>query len=108
MFNIRIILLSVIAVFILSFCNQTGNKKKSTYKISAYIDTIPITIDQVDRRVSQEIFDELNRIYMIRKIALEDLLKEELLSLEASKKGLTVDALLDLLYQHGLKNTKKL
>lgn len=106
MLKLQFILLQAFMLFLLSSCNQVESSKLNSNEIVAYIDTIPITIGQVDNNIRQEIFDELNRIYIIRKITLEEILKEKLLSLEASKNKMTVEILLDSLYQNVINSNK--
>jgi protein-disulfide isomerase len=93
-------------MFILSSCSHSGTNKLISDNITAYIDTIPINVYEVDNNIRQELYDELNRIYIIRKIALEDVIKNKLLLLEATKYKITIDKLLDSLYQHGI-NSKR-
>lgn len=86
--------------FVFSSCNLKENKKRTidNKSILAYIDSMAITYSEVDNKIRQELFDELNRIYIIRKIALDELLKERLLEIEAKKNNISVKDLLNSLY----------
>jgi hypothetical protein len=56
----------------------------------------------MDNTIKQELFDALNNIYLIRKIALEDYINEKLLIIEAERNSISVDGLL-----HNIYNEKK-
>ena len=76
--------------------NHTINEGREAI---ALIDSIPIYYDEIDSKVRQELFDQLNRIYTIRRITLEEKISEELIKLEATKLNVSVDSLLNLLYK---------
>ena len=59
------------------------NKNKT---IVATIDSISITQNEVDYFVKQKLYDELSRIHLIRKIALEEIIKNKLLGTKLKSK----------------------
>lgn len=71
------------------------NKNKT---IVATIDSISITQNEVDYFVKQKLYDELSRIHLIRKIALEEIIKNKLLKREADKQSIKKNELLQNLY----------
>ncbi|MDR2887450.1 MAG: thioredoxin domain-containing protein [Bacteroidales bacterium] len=87
-------------------CSQRNNSKQYSGEVVAWVDTIPITMAQVDNPIRQELFDELNRIYTIRNISLQELIDEKLLALEAVKYNTTAEALKDSLVELQIKNNK--
>lgn len=64
----------------------------------AQIDSIKIMMTDVDATIRQELYDELSRIHLIRKVALEEVIKTKILEIEAKKRKLTIEALKDILY----------
>jgi hypothetical protein len=87
------------AVFILfslllASCEQKGYNLKSDRSI-AHIDSLSISYSEVDNKIQQQIFDELNRIYSIRSIALEETINQKLLEIEASRAEVQKEYLLD-------------
>ena len=73
------------------------NEKNGSEELEtlAFIDNIPIKADMVDYKVRQDLFDQLNRIYAIRKIALDETIKEKLLEIEADKQNISQQDLLN-------------
>lgn len=100
--NQKILLL--IFIYILCSCNNSKNKGLNNNSIIAFVDTIPITYDQIDSKISQEIYDELSRVYMIRKIALDETIKDQILKAEALKHNLSPDQYINSLYTKAIKN----
>lgn len=80
-------------------CYFNNNKNTVSEKSNqiASIDSIPINYDEVDNLCRQELFDELSRIHLIRKITLEEIIKDKILQLEANKLNITVEQLKDSL-----------
>jgi protein-disulfide isomerase len=76
-------------------CYFNNNKNTVSEKSNqiAFIDSIPINYDEVDNLCRQELFDELSRIHLIRKITLEEIIKDKILQLEANKLNITVEQL---------------
>jgi protein-disulfide isomerase len=94
-------IVSILIYFILVSCLSREAGLKDA-KLMASIESTSITYAEVDNRVGQQIFDELNRIYLIRKVALEELIEERLLELEASRQRVSTDSLMQRVYAiHG-------
>jgi thiol-disulfide isomerase/thioredoxin len=89
-------------VFLVSFffsCETKKIKKHNSPKIAFTIDSIYFSYNDLDKTVRQELFDELNRIYSIRKIAADFMIHKKLLELEAKSKNILTDQLLKKLYK---------
>lgn len=93
-------LLSVLIVNTLGCKNQEKNEKK---EIAAIVDSEIVYINDIDQRLTQELFDELNRIYTMRSIALNDLIKEKIIHIEATKQQLTSEIFLERYISEKLK-----
>lgn len=100
----KLLILWIFFLFAFLSCNKVEKNKLSNSRIIAYIDSTPITYDQIDSKISQEIYDELSRIYMIRKIALDEAIKEQIINTEASKHNLSPDQYITSLYAREIKN----
>lgn len=75
---------------ILFVCSCVHKNKIAPENIAATInDSQVISLIEVDSFVAQKIYDELNEIYYYRKVALERLMREKLLILEAAKCNVT-------------------
>lgn len=96
-------LLILIQFLLFASCSNL-EKKRIDNRVLAYVNGVPITTDQVDNKITQEIYDELNRIYLIRKMALDETIKDNILKQEAHKYNLTVEALIDSLFMPNMKN----
>lgn len=92
----------------LCICGCTSHKERSVEPVYAYIDTTAIYRSEIDKLISQELYDELCRIYLIRQTALEGVIKERLLQREAEAQHISVEALLDRFYQELVKNKLRL
>lgn len=79
-------------------------KDKSDEPVYASIDSLLIYRSDVDKLISQELYDELCRIYLIRQATLERVIKDRLLEMEAEKQLISVDSLVNRFYQELLKN----
>lgn len=66
----------------------------------AYIDSIPIAYDEVDNLIKQELYDQLSRIHLIRKVTLDQVIKDKILLIEAQKLNTTVAELKSSLYKN--------
>lgn len=86
-------------------CNRLTNPNvlENTSYI-AQIDSINILTTDVDKTIRQELYDELSRIYLIRKVAMEEVIKIKILEIEAKKRKLTIEALKDILYTRKLND----
>jgi len=88
----------IVGVFLFS-CSSKQVEKQQKQKLALKIDSISIFYKDLDAMVRQELFDELNRIYTIRKIAAQVLVQEKLLVLEAKKNTVSEEKLLERLYE---------
>ena len=66
----------------------------------ASIDSVPINYDEVDNLIRQELYDQLSRIYLIRKVTLDEVIKDKILQLEAKKAHTTVEELKNALFRN--------
>jgi thiol-disulfide isomerase/thioredoxin len=84
------IVLSVLIVtgFLFTSCNRNAGKQKAD--VIAEINGIEISSSELDKLVQQELFDELNRIYNIRDLALTELVSNKVLEQEAAKHNKSV------------------
>ncbi len=76
-------------------CNSQQNSKYTEKDIIAEFDGEVIYANEINTIIKQELYDELNRIYNIKKEALEQLINVKLLQKEASKKQLTYQQYID-------------
>lgn len=83
----RSLTLIIIALLCIS-CNQKNEKHRED--IIAEVNGIEINSSDLDMLVRQELFDELNRIYNIRDLALTELVKIKILEQEATKHNKSV------------------
>lgn len=83
----RLLTLIIIALLCIS-CNQKNEKHRED--IIAEVNGIEINSSDLDMLVRQELFDELNRIYNIRDLALTELIKIKILEQEAVKRNKSV------------------
>mgnify|MGYP000347889160 CR=1 FL=1 len=96
-FKLQIYLLSFSILFI--SCNTKKNKNLTYSNIAFTIDSETYSYKDIDSTVRQELFDELNRIYSIRKIASDFMIQQKLLKTVAKSKNISVDILLEKLYK---------
>ena len=98
------------SIFIILFallCPSCNSRKKSSHndrEIIAELGEEVLYTDELNTIIKQELFDELNKIYEIKKKAVEQLINVKLLQKEADKKQLsymeeTVQALIDMVKQ---------
>lgn len=76
-------------------CNSQQNSKYTEKDIIAEFDGEVIYANEINTIIKQELYDELNRIYNIKKEALEQLINVKLLQKEANKKQLTYQQYID-------------
>jgi len=95
------LILFITTLFLFS-CNSyhKNHIQDTTQKIIALVDSIPILCDSVDNMVKQELYDELCRIYLIRKVTLEQVIKDKILQLEAKKLNYTIEELKNSLFKN--------
>ena len=87
-------------VFFLISCN--ADKKSNEIQgdeVIAVINNDSIYYTDIDKKVSQQIFDELNRIYMIRQLALDETIGETLIEQQAKKNGLSKSKYMEIYFQ---------
>lgn len=89
---------------LLIFFSCQKKKEKHIDQIAALVGTEQITLNEIDSKVSQELFDQLNRIHFIREMALKELIKDKLLKLESKKQGISMDSLLNRVYKEKIDN----
>jgi protein-disulfide isomerase len=91
----------LLITFLFLYSCNSSNKNRNVNKAQvalALIDSIPITCDSIDNLSRQELFDELNRIYLIRKVTLNQVIRDRLLQLEATKQHISVNDLTTKLF----------
>ena len=99
-------LLKVLTICLLCCsCRQNYYIKESEKQVVLQIDSISISYNELDVMVRQELFDELNRIYGIRKIATKVLVKNKLLALEAQKNKVSKVKLLENLFERKITDS---
>jgi len=77
-------------LIIVSCKNET--KTNSDYNgIAGYIGETPVPLTEIDKMAQQELYDELYRIYIIRKTAFREYAKQYMLKEEARRYGLNKD-----------------
>lgn len=84
----RLILYYISAMLIVLFytsCNSQQNSKYTEKDIVAEFDGETIYANEINTIIKQELYDELNRIYNIKKEALEQLINVKILQKEANK-----------------------
>jgi|TARA_B110000902_G_C14257349_1_gene568448 predicted DsbA family dithiol-disulfide isomerase len=81
-------------------CKTKKSKPHIQSGVAFTIDSKAYSYKDVDTTVRQELFDELNRIYSIRKIAIDFMIQKEILKIEAKAKNISTDDLLDSLYEN--------
>lgn len=80
----------IIILLIILFAACSKNKRSSQKnKVVAEVGEEILYADELNTIIKQELFDELNKIYEIKKKALEQLINVKLLQNEANKKQLT-------------------
>jgi protein-disulfide isomerase len=80
-------------LFFVSSCREKLKSQKST--VVASIEGLDsINLSEIDNLSKQELYDELNRIYIIRKTTLNLLLKDKVLQLEAKKNNKSTELFL--------------
>lgn len=94
--------ISFVLIFLFIIIYSCNKATKSDYfentSSVAQIDSIKIMMADVDETIRQELYDELSRIYLIRKVALEEVIKTKILGIEAKKRKITSKGLTDIVY----------
>jgi len=87
-------------ILLLNSCNaDKKNNEKAGDEVIAVINNEPVYYTDIDKQVKQQIFDELNRIYMIRQLALDETIDERLIEQEARKKSLSKSKYLEIYFK---------
>ena len=106
LFQVKNIYYCLSIVLIISCGNKKDNSKKIKEKIiAAKIGSITITQKEVDYFVKQKLYDELNRIHLIREVALNKIIENKIIESQAKNNNISVDKLINDLY---LKKKNKL
>jgi len=87
------------ALFLISCNADKKSNERSPGEVIAMVNNDSIYYSDIDKQVKQQIFDELNRIYMIRRLALDETIDERLIEQEAGKKGLSKSAYLEIYFK---------
>jgi len=89
-------------LFVILFClfsctnNNTDIKlKNNEISIAGYINNEPVPLSDIDKTIKQELYDELYRIYIIRKTALNEYFKEYMLQTEAKNNNISKEQYLN-------------
>jgi protein-disulfide isomerase len=83
-------------------------KNQNYQKIAFTINSQTYYCKDIDATVRQELFDELNRIHSIRKIAADFMIQKEILKIEAKTKNISTDNLLDNLYNKKITDANRI
>ncbi|MBN2779155.1 MAG: thioredoxin domain-containing protein [Bacteroidales bacterium] len=82
---------TVLLFVVLASCNpQIVNNNN----IIAYVDTIPISLTEIDSKIKQNLYDELSRIYLLRQTAINNEIEKKVLEIESKKNGIPRDSVL--------------
>lgn len=81
-FSMKIEILGLVLLLLSISCNK---KEKTAEKIAAKVDNEEIKLSETDNYVRYEIFEALQRIYILRKAATDELINDKLFELEARK-----------------------
>lgn len=94
----RLILYYISVILIMLFhtsCNSRTNSANATKDIIAELDGEVIYANEINTIIKQELYDELCRIYEVKRKALEQLINVKLLQKEANKKQMTYQEFID-------------
>ena len=90
----------VLGLSVLSLCschqNQSGNNISN--EVVAEVDGVAIKSIELTQAISQQLFDELNRIYGMKDVALDYLIDRKIIEQEAQKHGMTASEYLEKYY----------
>jgi hypothetical protein len=103
----NIIVILIIVLLFACTSKSLNHNSNLDRPVAALIDSIPILLDSVDQSIRQELYDELSRIHLIRKVATQQAIRKKLIELEAQKEGITIDELKENLYR-GKMNKRNL
>lgn len=86
-------------LFFVSCKNET---KTNTSGIAGYVSETPVPVTEIDKIAQQELYDELYRIFLIRKTAFREYVKQHMLDEEAMKNGMKKDEYLEKYFRNRL------
>jgi protein-disulfide isomerase len=92
MFSLKINISLIVNISLIISCNPNIDNKK---KVVAVINDEKVYSEELDKLIIQELYDELNRIYTIKNVTLDDLIKQKLVIQEAKKRNLTSESYLN-------------
>lgn len=98
-------ILSLLFLFLILFSCETKKTIDDSDTVFAYVNSEPIYRSEVDKIVAQELYDELCRIYLIREIALSDLIEEKIVANKAKSYNITVDSLYSRYYDSEINDS---
>lgn len=84
----------IILVFSVVICSCNSKKQQTV----AIVDGVPITMQQIDALINEQLFHMLEGIYLIRKQALDEYIDQWVIAEEAKRRNVTVDKLLEQVY----------
>lgn len=90
----------IFLLFIIVSCNTETKPNKNKYnnndnQVAAVVNNEKIFINEIDKNIEQELFDELYHIYILRKISLKEIISEHILKQESIKQNKPVSKLLN-------------
>ena len=85
-------------ILVLTLTLKLGHAQKKNDDYIVKIGDEFISQDKIDLKIKQELYDEFYRVYIIRKIALEDYVKNYLIEKDADRMGQTKSQYLNNLY----------
>jgi len=85
----------IILLFISFSCLNKPNKNTNNQIIATIGDSVEISYSEIDNLMSQKLYDELNEIYYIRKVALDRVLRNKLIEIEAKEIGISKEEYLE-------------
>lgn len=91
--------------FLILFSCEIKKSANDNDTVFAYVDSEAIYRSEVDKLVAQELYDELCRIYLIRQIALSDLIKEKIFANKAKSYNITPDSLYNQYYESEMNDS---
>ena len=90
----------VLGLSVLSLCachqNQSGNNISN--EVVAEVDGVAIKSIELNQAISQQLFDELNRIHGMKDVALDYLIDRKIIEREAQRYGMTTSKYLENYY----------
>jgi protein-disulfide isomerase len=89
--------------FLLVCC--ISKRKTNEEEVVATISNDTIFLSEIDKLSQQELFDELNRIFYIRKTTLNYYLRNKVLDLESKKHNQNLIRFLDSIYQKNINDS---